>query len=237
MKIQLFGSEAESLRPLVDRYANLEEVEDNPEVVVCFGGDGTLLAAEMQWPTVPKVPIRNSRRGIRCITDPPEEVIARLASGDLVRREHLKLECSVTHAEDGRPDTVLLAINEFSVHMGRANSSVRFTMWLDGKQYGEASDKEFIGDGFIVSTPFGSTAYFNKITRGIFWAGIGVAFMYANQHTNHLIVSEATCIEAEITRGPAILAHDNSTTYIDLAEGDRLSMVRSESPAVLLMME
>ncbi|PCJ62398.1 MAG: hypothetical protein COA73_06695 [Candidatus Hydrogenedentota bacterium] len=237
MNIQLFGSEAEKLLPMIEQYADLTLVEEDPEVVVCFGGDGTLLEAEMQWPNVPKVPIRNSRRGIRCIPNPPEEVLARLAVNELVRREHLKLKCSVSHAEKGRSDTVLMAINEFSVHMGRSNSSVRFKMWLDGQQYGEASDKEFIGDGFIVSTPFGSTAYFNKITRCIFWSGIGIAFMYANQHTNHLIVSETSCIEAEITRGPAILAHDNSSTYIDLQEGDRLSIVRSEKPAVLLMME
>lgn len=234
MNVTLFGAEAHTITSLFDAHENLTLVDEPDEVVVCFGGDGTLLAAELRWPNVPKVPIRNSRRGIRCISRPAEQVIAELAEGKLVPTEYMKLECSVTYADAEKSDSHLLAINEFSVHMGRVNSAVRFKIWFDGKAYGEASDREIIGDGLVISTPFGSTAYFNEITRGIFRTGLGVAFMNTHEKTNHLILPEETDVRAEITRGPAILAFDNSSEYIELVEGDVLAINRHGKPAVML---
>ncbi len=234
MKVTLYGANSEGLRPLVEAQPALDLVEDDPDVVVCFGGDGTLLAAELRWPSVPKVPLRDSRRGIRCIPDPPAEVLEGLASGTLVAHEHLKLECSVIHQSPDDADHALMAINEFSVHKGRTNASVRFEMSFDGKSYETETDHEIMGDGFVVCTPFGSTAYFNQITRGLFWAGIGVAFMYTSEHTNHLVLPEDTVVRARITRGPAVLAHDNSSEYIDLNAGDELLVKKSHQSAVLL---
>ena len=235
MNIALYGREAEKIRPLVERQSALRIVETDPEIVVTFGGDGTLLAAERLWPGVPKVPIRNSRRGVRCIDELPETVITALANGRLVKREFLKLACDVEFTSKRRNPERILAINEFSVHMGRVNSSVRFRMWFDGRPYEVGQDGEIIGDGFIVCTPFGSTAYFNQITRGEFWEGIGVAFLYTNQHTNHIIVPEATEVRAVITRGPAVLAHDSAPDYIDLSDGDTLTIRRAQDHATLLL--
>lgn len=232
MDISLFGAKAEDLRDLFDRYDSLRIVEDNAEVIVCYGGDGTLLAAELQWPGIPKVPIRNSRRGIRCIAEPPEVVVEQLANNNLVHTEHLKLECTVHHKNTEDADSHLMAINEFNMHMARTNAAVRFRIWFDDKPYGE--DHEIIGDGFVVSTPFGSTAYFNQITRGVFWQGIGIAFKYTSTHTNHLIVPEDTVVRARITRGPAILAFDNSSEYVELLANDELTIAKSDQPAVLL---
>ena len=234
MKVTLYGAESENLRPLVEAQAALDLVDEDPDVVVCFGGDGTLLAAELRWPSVPKVPLRNSRRGIRCIPDAPAGVLERLAADTLVAHEHLKLECVVKHESPNDADHALMAINEFSVHKGRTNASVRFQMSFDGKAYGTEADHEIVGDGFVVCTPFGSTAYFNQITRGEFWTGIGVAFMYTSEHTNHLVLPEDTVVRARITRGPAVLAHDNSSEYIDLNAGDELLVKKSQQCAVLL---
>ena len=79
LRVALFGAEAEALIPHLARYANLELVEKAPDVVVSFGGDGTLLAAELRWPGCPKVPILNSRLGHRCIPHPAADVIEALA--------------------------------------------------------------------------------------------------------------------------------------------------------------
>lgn len=237
MNVLLYGREADKVRSLVTAQPALRIVEHDPEVVVTFGGDGTLLAAERLWPGVPKVPIRNSRRGVRCIDEPPEQVIDALARGLLVRREYLKISCDVTFAAHRREPERIFAINEFGVHMGRVNSSVRFRIWFDGRPYEVGQDGEIIGDGLVVCTPFGSTAYFNQITRGEFWEGIGVAFMYTNQHTNHIIVPEKTELRAVITRGPAVLAHDSAPDYIDLSEGDSLSIRRAHDRATLLLTE
>lgn len=235
MDVVLFGAQAGDLREEIRKHPLLRIVGTDPEVVICFGGDGTLLAAELRWPGVPKVPIRNSRRGRRCLSHPAPEVIERLANNRLVATEFLKLECAVYHGGETEPTCYLTAMNEFNVHMGRINSAVRFKLWLNDEAYQEG--EEVLGDGFVICTPFGSTAYFNQITRGLFHAGLGIAFKYTAEHTNHLIVPEETVVRARITRGPAVLAFDNAPEYFDIEEGDELVIQRHARPAVLLTWE
>lgn len=235
MKILLFGAEAERLRPELEKYDVFELVETHPELVVCYGGDGTLLAAELRWPGIPKVPIRNSRRGHRCIPHSPEAVIQRLAEGALTRMEFIKLDCAVRHGTDKDPFCYISAMNEVNVHMGRINSAVRFKLWLDDRPFD--SDTEIIGDGFVISTPFGSTAYFNQITRGVFHDGIGVAIKATSHYTSHVIVPDSTVFRVLITRGPAVLAFDSAEEYFSLRKGDELTVRRGTHPAILYVWE
>lgn len=232
MRVVLRGLESSSLRDDVRAHPNLEIVSEAPDVVVCYGGDGTLLAAEHEWPMVPKVPIKHSQRGIRCIAHPAPDVLRRLAEGTLVRTEYMKLDCVLRSERAESKDRTLIAMNEFSVHMARINSAVRFKLWFDDEPF-DAS-REILGDGFVVSTPFGSTAYFKHITRGFFHSGIGIAFKSTTEHTNHVVVEEDTMIRILITRGPAILAFDNSNEYFDIVQGDELTIRRHAQPAVLL---
>ncbi len=236
MNIVLYGHDSETLRPLIEKQAGLRVVTKDPDTVVCFGGDGTLLAAERLWPGVPKVPLRNSRRGVRCIPNPPEEVIAQLAQGRLVPHGHIKLACELEFAKTQMPHRIV-ALNEVSGHMGRVTSSLRYRVWFDGQAYGSAPDHEIIGDGFVVCSPFGSTAYFNQITRGVFWQGIGVAFKYTNEHTTHVIVPENTVVRVQITRGPAVIAHDSAPEILDVDADDTLTIRRADEKATLLIPE
>lgn len=232
MRVLIFGDQAREVRREVEKYDVLTLVEDDPEVVVCYGGDGTLLSAERKWPGVPKAPIRNSRRGNRCIAHPPGSVIERLVEHQLFRTEYMKLLCTVHNADQPESGYDFVAMNEINVHMGLINSAVRFRMWLDEETY--ADGREILGDGFVVSTPFGSTAYFSHITRGVFHIGIGVAFQNTTEHTNHVIVPESAKIRVRITRGPAKLAHDNSPTYFPVREGHELVALKHPQPAVIL---
>lgn len=232
MKVALFGARIEDIASDIARCPEIDLVEQQPEVVVCFGGDGTLLAAEQRWPSVPKVPIRNSRHGNRCIAHPPREVIERLIANQLVRTEYLKLGGVLRGPKHTQPGHVLRAMNEFNVHMARINSAVRFKLWIDDESYGP--DLEVLGDGFVISTPFGSMAYYNHITRGFFRQGIGIAFKSTSEHTNHLVVAESSVVRILITRGPALLAQDNSHDFLNILEGDELIVQRLGQPAVIL---
>ena len=232
MDIVLFGAEAHELEKKASAVQGINVVPAAPDVVVCYGGDGTLLTAELRWPGVPKVPIRNSRRGQRCIPHPPGQILERLAKNDLVRCEYTKIECVVHRQADANPFCFLTAMNEVNVHMAHINLAVRFSLWLNDEPY--ASGKEIIGDGFVVCTPFGSTAYFNQITRGFFYAGLGIAFKYTAEHTNHLVVPETTVVRVHISRGPARLAFDNAPEYSEITEGDELIVRKHPHPAVLL---
>jgi len=232
MKIRLFGQEVDELRETGASFPVLSVVDDAvPEVIVCYGGDGTLLSAERQWPGVPKLPIRNSRKGHRCIPKDPHDVLLGLVDGTLHRGQFMKLECVVEGAAHPEP-VPLMAMNEFNLRNKHVNAAVRFRVWLDDEPYGQ--EDEIIGDGLIVATPFGSTAYFKNITHAVFHLGIGIAFVNTGEAVSHMIVPEDMVVRIEVTRSPAVLAFDNSTHYADLVEGSMLTIRRDACPATIL---
>ncbi len=231
-RVVVCGADTTGLKDRVRKENGLELVEENPDVVVCFGGDGTLLSAELNYPGIPKIPLRNSRRGIRCMPHPPEEVLRRLADRSLYPNMFIKLEGVLHSGRQNAPAGPWVAMNEFNVHMGHINSAVRFRLWINDQPF--LDSVEIVGDGFVVSTPFGSTAYYHQITHGIFYSGIGIAFKYTTEHTNHLVVPETSSIRFLITRGPAVLAFDNAPEYVNLCEGDELVIKKHPTPAVIL---
>lgn len=231
LRITLFGRQAEVLSEEIAKHDALRLEEGAPDVVVCYGGDGTLLAAERAYPGIPKVPILNSRRGHRCIPHPADEVLAGLAKGSLIANTYSKLGCAIRR-KGATKDEHLTALNEINVHMGRINSAVRFKMWLNEQPYEEG--REILGDGFLACTPFGSTAYFNKITRGVFTKGVGIAFKATTEHTSHLVVPCEMVVRFLITRGPATLAYDSATEYANLTAGDQLIVAKHAEPATIL---
>ncbi|HOD95721.1 MAG TPA: hypothetical protein PLY90_04840 [Candidatus Hydrogenedentes bacterium] len=233
IRVALFGKEASSLVPLLQEKTDLVVVDTTPDLVICYGGDGTLLAAELHWPGIPKVPILNSKRGNRCIQRRPEEVIAALSGRDMVRTLYTKLECSVFTGEGVKaPDFSFTCLNEVNVHMGRINSAVRFQLSVNAVPFEDGV--EIVSDGFVVCTAFGSNAYFKAITKGIFTEGIGVAFKATTHAVNHIVLPEDSQLHFVITRGPATLAFDNSPEFVDLEEGDRLVIRQHPDSACIL---
>ena len=231
VRLLLFGAEAQRLEQFIEEYDTLELVADAPDIVVCYGGDGTLLAAELAWPGLPKVPILNSRTGHRCLRHPPAEVFERLAEDRLVHNEYPKLECRISTASGGSSD-VLTPLNEINVQKGRINSAVRYRVSINEVPYEEG--REILGDGFVICTAFGSTAYFSKITRGVFNQGIGLAFMATPEHINHVILPEDAVIRLAITRGPAVLAYDCASRFVTLESGDELMVQEHPHGATIL---
>lgn len=231
-KILLFGKDVKELLPLIKKFSQLKVVQESPDFVLSYGGDGTLLASEHAYPCIPKIPILKSLRGHRCIPHPPEEVLRRLADDKLVPYRYMKLFCSVYPGGTNTPSHQFEALNEVMVEKGRINTAVRFKIWIDGISY-EGEDKDILGDGFMISTPFGSTAYFSNVTRGIFWNGIGIAFLATSEAVTHMILSENTLVEVKITRGPAILAYDNSPISIPLQADDILVVKKSPKDAII----
>jgi NAD+ kinase len=147
----------------------------------------------------------------------------------------VKLECTVRNGTDAESRSALMAMNEINVHMGRINSAVRFKFWVDDELFrAEDGEDEIIGDGFLISTPFGSSAYYRQITRGVIYEGLGVAFKLTTAFVNHAVVPQGAVLRAQITRGPAILAVDNRQEFLSLKEGDEIVVQRHATPAILL---
>ncbi|MCP4003631.1 MAG: hypothetical protein GY725_05495 [bacterium] len=223
MRVSLIGNDLDGLRKLLSRF-DLEEVSQDPEVVISHGGDGTLVGAERLLPGVPKVPIRNSEVCRKCKRHETRTILKRLSAGELVESRHAKVEGEIA----GRRK---LAMNEVGLHMDNPASAVRFLLSVNGQAY---VDDEIIGDGLVVATPFGSTAYFRSITRGTFRHGLGLAIMNSVNPVEWAVLDPRDTIEVEITRGPAVILSDNDPEKWPLQTGD-VAEFRLSSKAALVL--
>jgi NAD+ kinase len=221
-RILVLGADADSILPLV-RAAGFSVVEDAPDVVLTYGGDGLLLHSEREWPGVPKLPVRNSHRGRKCEPRTVQEALERLARGDLAAVRYSKVRA------DARGQT-RVGLNDIIVHNSRPTSTVRCRVHIDGQPFGG----EVVGDGVVVATVFGSTAYYRSITRSVFRVGLGVAFNNSTEPVDHIVLPEESEVRVLITRGPALVAADNDPGTIPLEKDDEVVIRRHDAQATLL---
>jgi len=221
-RVAVFGEDLATARAAV-RAAGLALVRVRPDVVLCHGGDGTLLRAERALPGVPKVPARVARVSRLC----PEHELPRILDG--LAREALPVE-RLEKIALTLGGTRSLAVNDVVMRNHRVTSAVRFRLTIDGQPSGD----EITGDGVVFATPYGSTAYYRAITRGAVRSGIGVAFNNSTEQVEHIVVSGDVRIDVTITRGPADVVYDNDDEVTVLEDGDVFSVERSGEFATVL---
>ena len=191
-------------------------VEENPDLVVSYGGDGMFLIAERMFPGVQKILMKDSGVGNGCYDIGLEKVLEKYLRGDFRVEEICKLKA----VHRGRFEVrELIGVNDIVVRNSLPTEAVRFKVKVDGEDLGE-----FIGDGVVVSTPYGSGGYFSSIARKKFGEGVGIAFNNVTGLQEHLVFPEESEIEIEIVRGPAVLVADNNRDYINLEKGDKIVM-------------
>jgi NAD+ kinase len=225
MKLLVVGRDREVFFELA-RARGLELVEESPDVLVAYGGDGALIGAEREFPRVPKMGIRDHATCIKCPEHQDALVLDRLVTGTLDEQELMLIEGRM----NGR---TLRAMNDIIIRNADARTAVRFFVSLNGRRVTE----EMIGDGLVACTPFGSSAYFRSITRMVIRVGIGLAFNNCTDLFNHLVIGEDEEAMIEITRGPGTLAADNDDETIEMATGDRLIIRRSPDVARVIAID
>jgi NAD+ kinase len=216
IRAALCGRHLDDLRKRLKDFP-VQVVEEQPDLVICYGGDGALLGAERVWPGLPKCPIRDIRRNPKCSKHGEERVLEMLVRGQLRQSRLMKLTGTTP---DG---SCLQAINDLVVSKENATSAVRTRIWLNDELF----QAQNIGDGLLVATPFGSTGYYQSITGGCFRVGLGLALNNPMTWQGHIVVPEDTVIAVEVLRGPALLLADNDPVRVALRDGDRLTVKRS----------
>lgn len=142
-------------RPLLD-------LEREPvDLLLTLGGDGTLLrgARLVAGRDVPVLGINLGHLGF--LTSIAEEgfeaSLGRVLDGEYELDRRFTLEARVIHA-DGSEGESYLALNDFVVHQAGVARVTRLDLFV-----GDADDRDeigsFTGDGVVVATPTGSTAY------------------------------------------------------------------------------
>ena len=133
------------------RYTNSPRSMGN-DLLVTYGGDGTLLDALSlrPTPTTPVVGINCGRLGYLTADkgEGIEELFEHIASGTLKFEERRMLRV-INHTDDIMP----LALNEVTI-LRHGATMISVEAQIDGKTIAT-----YHGDGLIVSTPTGSTAY------------------------------------------------------------------------------
>ena len=93
-RMAVFGCDLVSAAEAVERHGFIL-VERDPQVILCHGGDGTLLRAEREWPGVPKLPIRVGSRARLCAEHGLDAALSQLAAGELDHVQMEKLELRI----------------------------------------------------------------------------------------------------------------------------------------------
>jgi len=222
MKLALFGSAVADITQEVASFG-FSLVNEDPDIVLSYGGDGTFLKSEASYPGVLKLLIKNSATCKLCTTLPLQEVLSRLSVGEYSVKEVTKLKVTTGNVS-------WYALNDVVVHNKNPRHAVRFSVTI-----GERTFSEVIGDGVVVATTLGSTGYYKSITQQQFSSGVGIAFNNTAQHHTPLLVPDnALPLTISIVRGPAIVYVDNSPEEVVLNDGAVVTITHSEHSAKVL---
>lgn len=134
--------------------ANKQELEDDIELIVVLGGDGTLLNVAREISKKRSIPIFGINIGNLGFLSSTEitkidEAIEKLKKKEYWLDSRMMLNCKV-----GDEEMIDNALNDIVLSRGTLSRMVRFEIFVDGKLY-----STFKGDGLIIATPTGSTAY------------------------------------------------------------------------------
>ena len=137
------------------RFYRLDREINNTDVVICFGGDGTILhTAKLATRSgVPVLGVNIGTMGFMAELECAElEQLARLAQDDFTIDERSMLDVMVQRDRD-----IIfheLCLNDAVITKGAVARIVHLNVECDGVQVMECG-----GDGIVLATPTGSTAY------------------------------------------------------------------------------
>ena len=219
--------------------------QKHPEMVVTFGGDGTILHSERLYPGVPKLCARFSQHCLKCgvgtyfhsklhhgehvsllhSSAALEAALKKISSRKSVRVK-LEEKLQATVKRKGKEIFHATALNEVQVHNKNPLHAIRGVACVG------SNCQTFIGDGVIVATPFGSTGYFYSVTQKSFKKGVGMAFNNPTTKTPPVIGElEGKGVRIFIERRNGLLICDNDPKMFLLAARDEIVVKKSKQNA------
>jgi NAD+ kinase len=204
-------------------------------LIMALGGDGTVLSIcqQMDDLQIPVLGVKFGFKGFLAEVLPEEmgEALDRLAAGRYNVSERMRVAAQVVSG--GRRAAELLALNEVAVHAGPVARVVEINVEVDGEQV-----LGYLGDGIVVATPTGSTAY-SLAAGGPIVAQDLDAMVVApvSPHTlaaRPMVVAPHSVIDVEVRcreRRAAITA--DGLVVRKLLSGDRVVVRRHPKPFLL----
>lgn len=137
------------------RFSRLDRELPNAELVICFGGDGTILhmAKTATRKGIPILGVNIGTMGFMAELESTElDKLARLANNDFTIDSRMMLDVTVQRDRDIIFHDICL--NDVVITKGTVARIVHLAVQCDGVQAMECG-----GDGIVIATPTGSTAY------------------------------------------------------------------------------
>lgn len=137
------------------RFSKLDRELNNADMVICFGGDGTILhmAKTATRRGIPVLGVNIGTMGFMAELESTElDKLARLATGEYTLDSRMMLDVTVQRERDIIFHDICL--NDVVITKGAVARIVHLAVKCDGVEAMECG-----GDGVIVATPTGSTAY------------------------------------------------------------------------------
>ena len=137
------------------RFSRLDRELPNAEMVICFGGDGTILhmAKAATRKNIPILGVNIGTMGFMAELESTElDKLVKVARGEYTLDSRMMLDVTVQRERDILFHDICL--NDGVVTKGAVARIVHLCVKCDG-----VNAMEFGGDGVIISTPTGSTAY------------------------------------------------------------------------------
>jgi NAD+ kinase len=230
--------EAERLRPamgdqveivLSDFTGGVDLTKVDADLVIVFGGDGSILRAarQMGHRQLPVIAVNLGKLGYLANISPDElaTVLADYRTGKLGVAEHLMFDCSLIREKNTVQSQ--LGLNEVAVLAGTPFSLIVINLYVDSELA-----TTYSGDGLIVATPVGSTAHGlsagGPILRQCLNAFVIVP-LSPHTLTNRPVVDAADRVyELEIVEpNPGTTAVVDGRVFASLQRGDRLRVEAS----------
>lgn len=197
-------------------------VDSDPDFILCYGGDGTILFAERKLPQIPKLIIKKSEICRKCdyAFHDLAKILRKIINREFIITKKMKLEVTFEQKR-------LIGLNEIQVHTKLPIQAIRFSLAVDSREF-----KDLIGDGVVVATPFGSTGYYQSTGGREFKKGIGVSFNNLhNKRIKSFIAPDDAEIKVTVNRGQAWISADNNENLIELEDFGIVTIRKSRSIA------
>ncbi|MGB7448491.1 MAG: NAD kinase [Ornithinimicrobium sp.] len=214
-----------------DRFLGAHPSVEGAELVVVFGGDGTILrGAELARPGgVPLLGVNLGRIGF--LAEAEQEEMGGLADHVVHEQysvqERMTLEVDVI--ENGRTVCRSWALNEASVEKSARERMIELAVEVDGRPL-----STWGCDGVVMSTPTGSTAYAFSGGGPVLWPDVSALLMVPiSAHAlfaRPLVLGPDSELAVEIvphTSGSAVMWCDGRRSF-ELTPGSRIEVRRSE---------
>jgi NAD+ kinase len=238
--VRLLADEAPDLTEQACRNAELvatdERAAQGCELVVVFGGDGTILrGAELARPAgVPLLGVNLGHVGFLAEADLDQMEVT--VEHVLERTYHVeqRLTIDVTVWTDGHVEFSTWALNDASVEKASRQRVLEAVVEVDGRPV-----SRFGCDGVVFATPTGSTAYNFSAGGPIVWPEVQALLMVPiSAHAlfaRPMVVSPDSVLAVEVLArqgDPGVLWCDGRRTHT-LVPGARVEVRRGSNPVLL----